>query len=386
MTPMPTRRVEAGCRDAGRSALGRSVWSVTALLAAVTCAAVLRAQDPPAEPPTGERTSEGRARWIVDPSEAADLWFHTLAVAGANEDGLLPLYSRDYAERVRARKESLDVYPTMLDGASRRIRRTVEHDDRLAFVHVLPLYFDGASVGDMLAALDAVARQRDGDRVLSVPNVRYGTEVVAEVFADSRSREFLGDLVRVMRDEYEAFFRAFYQSEVMQPDSGTAGRGSLWVDQLTRDLADFFARMGLRGGTIVPSPALGAEGRVVQFDPFGPDGRVVAAGRPLEGLGRGAAVNGVLKELCYAVVERAEIVGREVDGREERALRTRAAVRCGAIVLQFYAPARLVGYRRQFVTAAAPETLHPASAAAFDSIFPLDPGQLAGLKAVIRGR
>jgi hypothetical protein len=76
-----------------------------------------------------------------------DLWFHTLAVAGVEGRGLLPLYSRQYAERVRARKDSLGVYPTMLDGAAGRISRTVDHDDRLAFVHVLPLYFPDASVG-----------------------------------------------------------------------------------------------------------------------------------------------------------------------------------------------------------------------------------------------
>jgi hypothetical protein len=344
------------------------------------------AQDPPGAPPAAEQAPEPTDRWVVERWEAVDLWFHTLAVAGVEGRGLLPLYSRRYAERVRARKDSLGVYPTMLDGAAGRIRRTVDHDDRLAFVHVLPLYFPDASVGDMLAALEAVARQQSGERVLSIPSLRFGTAVVADVFADSRSRDFLGDLVRVMRNEYDAFFREFRASEVVSRDSGAGRQGDAWSDQLARDLADFFARVGLRRGTIVPSPAIGAEGRVVQFDPFGPEGRIVAAGMSLGGVEDGTALNGVLKELCYAVIDRADIVDGDLDRGEREDLRTRAAVRCGAMILQFHAPARLIGYRHQFVTAALPGTAHPSSAAAFESAFPLEPDRLARVKAVIRGR
>lgn len=360
--------------------------AIAALLVASLKPAPSLAQEPSGEPAAVEEASRPGDRWVVERGEAADLWFHTLAVTGTEQEGLLPLYSRAYVSRVRARKDSLGIYPTMLDGAAERIRRTVEFDDRLAFVHVLPLYFPGASVGDMLAALEAVARQRTGDRILSLPSVRFGTAVVDEVFADSRSREFLGELVRVMRNEYEVFFREFRAAVGEPTDPGAGGLRDRWSEQLARDLGDFFSRVGLRGGTIVPSPAIGAEGRVVQFDPVGPGGRIVATGMSLDAPGEGTALNGVLKELCYAVVERAEIGDRDMDRRELDELRTRAAVRCGAIVLQFYAPARLIGYRRQFVAAAAPDAPRPSSAAAFESVFPLAADRLARLKAVIRGR
>jgi hypothetical protein len=359
--------------------------AVAVLLVAFASPGGASAQDPQGDSLVAEQAPEPSDRWVVEGWEAVDLWFHTLAVAGVEGHGLLPMYSRQYAERVRTRKDSLGVYPTMLDGAAARIRRTVDHDDRLAFVHVLPLYFPGASVGDMLAALEAVARHQSGERVLSMPSLRFGTAVVADVFADSRSRDFLGDLVRVMRSEYDAFFREFRASEITSRDAG-AGQRAGWSERLARDLADFFARVGLRGGTIVPSPAVGAEGRVVQFDPFGPGGRVVASGMSLRGGEDGTALNGVLKELCYAVIDRAAITDEDMDTGERERLRTRAAVRCGAMILQFHAPARLVGYRHQFVTAAAPDAAHPSSAAAFESVFPLEPDRLARVKAVIRGR
>jgi hypothetical protein len=347
----------------------------------------VRAQDPSTDTSSagaerGQRPGTAD-RWDVASSEAADLWFHALAVAGVGDEGLLPLYSRDYADLVRARKESLDVYPTMLDRAADRIQRTMHGDRGLAFLHVLPLYFPGASVEDMLAGLDAVASQPSGDRIFPAPGVRFGTSVVAEALPDVRGREFLRDLVRVMRNEHDAFFREFWARRIAPADAGLDTRRARWRDGLALDLAVFFDRVGMRTGTLVPSPAIGAEGRVVRLDPYGAEGWIVAAGTALRGQGIGTALYGALKELCHTVVDRSRVLEQIA---REPTLRARAAVRCGAIVLQFYAPARLVGYRRLFVAAADPDADRPYSAAAFEATFPLEQGLLDRIKDVIRGR
>ncbi len=347
----------------------------------------LRAQDPSRDTPPAEaegaQRPEGVDRWDVVPSEAVDLWFHALAVAGVGDDGPLPLYSRDYADLVRARKESLNIFPTMLDRAATRIRRTIGRDEGFGFLHVLPLYFLGASVDELLAGLDAVANQRSGDRILTAPGVQFGASVLAEALPVARGREFLGDLVRVLRNEHDVFFHEFWAQEIAPADARLDTLRGRWREGLALDLAVFFDRVGVRTGTIVPSPALGVDGRLVQLDPFGTEGRIIAAGMSLQGQPSGRALYGALKELCHAVVDRSGVLE---DHLREPSIRTRAAVRCGAIVLQFHAPARLVGYRRLFVAAADPEADRPSSSSAFEATFPLERVLLDRLKAVIRGR
>ena len=57
----------------------------------------------------------GGPGWAVRSAAHVDLWYHGLAVVGFEGFSPLPLYSPEYAERIRRAKEAQGVYPTTLD-------------------------------------------------------------------------------------------------------------------------------------------------------------------------------------------------------------------------------------------------------------------------------
>ncbi len=342
------------------------------------------------QPRRGERTSAprqphaDRGVWQLERNAAVDLWFHGLAVIGVEGSGLLPLYSEAYASRVREEKERLGVYPTKLDDAGAGIKQAIEGDGTLSLLHFAPLYFYPAGPLDMLRALDAVADGRARNALRSGRDVRFGALVMAQALQTASQRRVMRRLVEALEEEYAVFFAGFWERGGNAATDQLLELNRRWTYGLALDLDRFLARAGLGSGILIPSPALGPEGRLQQANPAGGQPQLIAVWMPVDG-GADAPLYGIVKEIAFAVVDRV-IDPERYDASELEEVRARAAVRSGAILLEFYSPAQLSGYRRAFLEAAGGAWTGRGTAAAFEKQYPLDPDVLAMLRREVRRR
>ena len=351
-----------------------------------------RAVDAQVQPPPrrGARSAvqqparPGQGGWQLEPNTTVDLWYHGLAVIGVAQQGMLPLYSAAYASRVREEKERLGIYPTKLDEIGEEISRAIESDEALSLLHFAPLYFHAADPLEMLHALGAVADRRAGDVAVASPRVRFGAIAMTQMLQTAGQRRAVRKLVEAMEDEYGVFFHEFRERHRANNRDRLADLERRWTYGLALDLAAFLERVGLESGVLIPSPALGPEGRLFQGDPFEGRARLLAVWMPLEG-GVDAPLYGAVRELGFTVVDRL-VDPERYDPSELEDVRASAAVRFGAMLLEFYAPEYLSGYRRAFLEAVGYESAEQGTAAAFEQTYPLDPEVLSLLRREIRRR
>ncbi len=160
-----------------------------------------------------------------------------------------------------------------------------------------------------------------------------------------------------------------------------------WDDRFAAALAGYLQGVKLEQGIIVVTPPLGPEGRIFEGDPANRSDNLIAV-RAAEVQGApNAPLHSVVRELCYPVVRK--VMGSRVSEPQDRVsaerASSRAAVRCGAILLEGRAPELVEEYRRSFPTLAPPEAGPAEVAREFVRAFPLDEGVEAALRKALRG-
>jgi hypothetical protein len=154
---------------------------------------------------------------------------------------------------------------------------------------------------------------------------------------------------------------------------------------LTLDLSDFLQRNRIDVGTLIPSPPLGGEGRVLAGDPGGRLGTLVAVHLPFTGLEVHTALYAAVKELCFLLVD--YVVDPTIrDAAVLETQQSRAAVRCGAMLLEFHAPALAGGYRRFYLESIGLDISQGTTVAAFEEAYPLDQASVSRLREEVRRR
>ena len=316
------------------------------LLAVVACLASVMV-NPTAATAQETATDEVTRRWIVGRAPHIDLWYHGIAVIGYEGFGVLPLYDPDYADRVAAARAERGNPGSALVANAAALRRAFSRDSIFEVFHFLPMYFASSSPEGMFEALRAVANST-GTPVVSDPSARFGASATAYVLQDPDQRRVLGEFVDALEDEWNTFYSS-YSRELVAEESERAGQfQQRWDDVFQPALRPFLTGSRLDGGIILVSPALGAEGRIFQGDPGNPVDNVVAVGF-LDGGTPDAELYAVVRELCFPVVRRAiEVVGVSGDRVAAERSSSRAAVRCGALILEQYLPSAADGYRRSF--------------------------------------
>jgi hypothetical protein len=329
-----------------------------------------------------ELDSAANGGWQVRPAAQFSLWFHALAVIAADQPGPLGLYSADYARYIRDFKQQLGVYPTVLDSVAPSLRADIGDGRDLEFLHFAPLYFPRAEPERMLAALRAVATRNFGNEATAGRDVGFGVAVVSQGAQDGRARRILQRLVDAAEQEWQAFYRQYWEDQEEQRSSESRAMQVMWDEEIAPGLADYLGRRRLTGGLVMPSPALGPEGRIIELQEYSPTDQVVAVQQPLLSDGPGATVFAFLKELCFLLVDDQKLspASLAVDDRED--LQRTAAVRCGALLLDFYAPQHAGRYRRAFLDAVGAE--ESATVAAFERVYYLDPAVSLKLRQQIR--
>jgi hypothetical protein len=315
---------------------------------------------------------------VIRTSSAANLWFHCLAVIAADQPGPLGLYSADYARFIRDLKQEMGVYPTALDSAATELRKRIGDGGEKEVYHFIPLYFPRATAESLIRDLRGVAR-RSGASV----GRDFGTAQVEFAMNNGGDRGLLKDLVDVVEKEWNTFYRDYWENTHETEDSLSQVVQEIWDTRLAPQLSGYLERRRLTAGLVMPSPALGPEGRIVEFEPFVKDDQVVAVQEPLT-QGPAGTVFAFLKELCFLLVDDGDLTTETLPDEEMEDLRRTAAVRCGAAILEFYAPEQVGRYRRTFLDAVGAE--ESATVEAFERVYYLDPDVARSLHQQIRSK
>lgn len=312
-----------------------------------------------------------------------DLWYHGLATIGVEDEQSLPKYNPDYAAEMSRIKRDLGVFPTALDSTSDYFRSQLESLEEVDFFDMAPLYFPTSTPEEMLSALEAVADRRAYQRVRLDPGIRVGAIMAADAFQNSRARTVLKRFVTTLQREWDIFYGDYWRTSIVADSAGRAVLDEFWATTVAPRVHGFLERLRLDAGDIVVSPAVGPEGRLWQGNPQVRDDNQVVVWLPSDAGPRDAAYN-VIKEVCYALVDR--MLEDLVDDRDELPqARTNAAVRCGALVLDFYAPILSAGYRRAMMRSVGADTL-TSTVGRFEAQFHLAPAAIEALRNEIRPR
>lgn len=334
-----------------------SVGSVGFVMAALASAAPVAPHSAvPAQTPA---QSEAASRWTVGRDPFVDLWFHCLAVIGYDGYGSLGLYDARYADRVKDAKARARI-TTTLDRRAIELRRSLAADSAFEVLHFLPLYFAGKDPGVVLPTLRAALH--DAPRETNAGSVASTAALIAAALPTARERAVLISLIDAASDEWTSFVRNDRLTRAANDRPTVIALQAAWNDRFVAPLSVYLAATNVRRGTILISPALGGEGRIVR----GPGGAViVAVGSRDGGLASQAPLLAAVRELSFPLLDqvRTPLVERASRVTAARA-RDAAAVRAGALVLDAIDSSLAADYRRLFVALIGGRT--------FEEAYPLD--------------
>lgn len=329
-----------------------------------------------------EASAPDRGSWRVIPLPHVDLWNHGLAVVGFEGAGPDPLYDPSYRARVREVKEGLDVYPSTLDRRSPSLAAAFQADSAFELLHFVPLYFASAGPDRMLDALTQVAET--GAATVEDPVAQFGAGIVAQLLPEDRQRAVLLEFTGALSEEWTTWFEDAWTRSVLDRRIELAALQSAWDERFAEPLRPFLQRHQMDQGALIVSPQVGLEGRVFAGSPSDRTDNLVVVHLPASGERLEAALHYAVRELCFPAARLAmEAAGPlPADRLTASARATRAAVRCGELLLERVAPGEAAAYRRSFVPATAAEA-DAATRDAFYRAYPLDAGLEAALRAEI---
>ncbi|HSG46807.1 MAG TPA: hypothetical protein VLA43_03215 [Longimicrobiales bacterium] len=289
--------------------------------------------------------ADSAVAWRVVSSPFADLWYHGLAVVGLNGFGVNPLHDVAYGRRAARDRPA---GPLVTEAP--RLRALLEADPAFEILHFLPVYLADAVPGQALDGLRAVAEARGPVSRHPAASVYPGLELVAGALASTSQREILGRLVEILDAEWQSGLAQDLQAAEMAREDDLRAMESRWSRRYAPALADYLSAQGLQGGWIIPTPALGMEGRFFQGDPGKAADNVVIVGWPSGEKDLDGALSSVVREFCFPAVRAAfqELQSRYADRVAASRASDAAATRCGELLLEHRLPGALPAYRARF--------------------------------------
>lgn len=321
-------------------------------------------------------TRQNVAEWRFGSREHLGLWYHALSfVLPGVQDLPVPIYSRAERDAAIAAARRAGISRTPIEQAADSLAAEFAGSSRYDQLQFLPLYFDNI---DALFNGIALFEQTDGDPQRA--GSQQGAEAVAllgNMFTTPRQRRWVGEFARVVRQERDAYYLSWWRERERGLSTLGDSAQAAW-QRLQPSLAPLMQHLQSRGGEILLTPSLAAEGRTATTRAL-----LRSAVGAAEGTSGADVAYEVLHELMYSLV--ADPVQQYVapatlrDLGEDR-VTSRAAARAGLLVLERLAPNHAAPYRRFYLRAAGrPGT----DAAAFRAAFPLPAELERGLASTV---
>lgn len=298
--------------------------------------------------------AESAAGWRVRSVASSNLWFHGMAAIGFEGPGPLPMYDREYVQRVRDAKRRRGIYPTLLDRKAADLRNAFYRDSTFEVLHFLPLYFPSLEADALLKAVRALVRQ-DARAIEALdPVTRNAVTALGSVLTTRRGRDVLGTFIDALQEERRVFYEDYERESSRSRGPQIARAEEYWNSRLAPSLAPYLERSRFPNGLILVTPALGAEGRLVNPGRVRGWEPVIAVGLPDPPPSDYTVALSAIRELCFPLVH--EVIERDSERQTNRAAAERlssvAAVRCGDLTLERYSPELRTAYQNQFLRAA----------------------------------
>jgi hypothetical protein len=290
-------------------------------------------------------------RWTVRAPDAALAWFALLADLRLQGAGPFPLVASPPGPAPPSFRE-------LATGVAAR---------EFEVLHFVPLYHPSADRGALAAAIRAAA-----STPARAPAPR--AELVVAVLSRSISAD-------ARRDRLPAIADALGQVRHTAPSPDRMAAWQQRLDSLYLPaLAPWLRAERLDAGTLIVSPAIGAEGRLFAGTADRAD-NLVAVGTFPDDPESDAPLLAFARELCFPAVTRAAGAARGFDAADPRSARRAsiAAVRCGAELLDRLVPSRAAAYRAFWLRRAGTR-----DGGDFDAAFPADPALRESLAAALR--
>lgn len=233
--------------------LGR-VKSLAALTLAVVVTACAGSRQ--AAPLRPEATGP---QWPIKTREHVDLWLHGFAML-QEDTAKVPLFARGYRERMTVLKNSRDVY-TDLDANRDQFARAVAGKPALVGAQFIALYF--GSWQEMLRAFEFFQTAEGDPRRASNEEAQGIIAFLAQQFPTPEDRNFARLFVRALADESAKFHHDWWVAEQRARSAALARADDLWQQRWRPALQRFLNHTQQGNGDLIPSLALGGEGRAL---------------------------------------------------------------------------------------------------------------------------
>ena len=286
--------------------------------------------------------------WRFSAPEAASAWFQALDDAHLRGPGRFAYYRT----------------PGTADS---RLARTLAASGQYEILHFVPLYYPTATRAALARALRSVATSQAAP---SAPRAAFLEGALTGALRTSAERAPLAELAAAVEAGRPPVI----------PPAAVERWQRAWNERFAAALAPFLRAERLDGGVVMVAAALGPEGRLFAARPADRADNIVAVGTFDASPAADAPVFALVRELCFPLVSRAAEQSPALKvARNEAARRTsEAAVRCGAELLDRFAPAEAAGYRGLWRQLAAAD-----GATDFDTLFPPDPVLAPRIRAVL---
>jgi hypothetical protein len=296
--------------------------------------------------------------WAIRSAPAVEFWYHAIAIVGLEGFGALPLYDPGYATSVRSSREARGLGPTALERQATVLRAAFEADSSFELLHFLPLYASTATPEELLST--------------NAPGL------VAAALRTREQRALFDRFLTAARNDLEAAWSAERRTRAAAQNAMLAAVERRWADAIAPAIGGYLSRSHLTSGVIVPVPGLGTDGRFLAGAPQSP--ALVAVQLPRDSAHADDAAFFAVRELCYPAVRRAlaTLDVPSTDRVAAEALSGRAAVRCGAQLLDQSDTALGAAYREAFLRAA-------GARGDFETAFPVSHRVLEALSDAING-
>lgn len=198
-------------------------------------------------------------QWPVKTREHVDLWLHGFAML-QEDTARVPLFARGYRERMTVLKNSRNVY-TDLDANRDRLARTIAGKPALVGAQFIALYF--GSWQELTRAFEYFQTAEGDPRRASNEEAQGIIAFLAQQFPTPEDREFARIFVRALSDESAKFHHDWWVAEQRERSAALARADDLWQDRWRPALQRFLNHTQQASGDLIPSLALGGEGRAL---------------------------------------------------------------------------------------------------------------------------
>lgn len=318
-------------------------------------------------------------QWPVKTREHVDLWLHAFALL-QDDTATVPLFDRGYRERLTVIKNSRSII-TDLDANRENLARTVAAQPALLNAQFIALYF--GSWEEMLRGFGIFQAAEGDPRRARDPDAQAIIAFLAQQFPLPADRDFARRLLLGITSERDRFHHAWWLEEQRERTAALAESDRLWQTAWRPALQRFLNHTQQASGDLIPTVALGGEGRAV---PAGKNASQYAVAWPRTADSASVLLFSFVHEAVGSVVQVAVSDHlTPVQQREGLGARYNATglVRGGALLVERVDPTLAEGYARWYLRQAGRPVPATNAMAALAAAFPMPDDMIASMKRQI---